>query len=235
MREKRDINTLTIGDRLALLRNERHYKQLEFCKCFSEFMGASKEITIPRVSAWEQNRRAPSAEMIIQLSLFYGVSSDFILGLSDERKNARMEEKREIISSKIEHDIKPLSNYELAIFDHQPVYINFKQDNHLDQWGLLNLAKEQIICCDYIVKITNNINIYAYGTTDAIKTRICTRDKLLTTENIVVKMKSYDPSVRALYDGWYRHSPDKRCLVKEGVGLALKYENLDISYYAFRG
>lgn len=41
-------------------------------------------VTQPALSSWESERKAPSIEALIRMSKFYGVSTDFLLGLSTE-------------------------------------------------------------------------------------------------------------------------------------------------------
>ena len=40
-------------------------------------------VSLPTVRSWEQERSAPSHEMLIQICQLYSVSSDYLLGLSD--------------------------------------------------------------------------------------------------------------------------------------------------------
>ena len=46
----------------------------------------SKAINIAQstISGWEQGLFQPTADALIQLSLFFGVSADYLLGLEDE-------------------------------------------------------------------------------------------------------------------------------------------------------
>lgn len=41
-------------------------------------------VTQPALSSWESERKAPSVEAVIRMSKFYGVTTDFLLGLSQE-------------------------------------------------------------------------------------------------------------------------------------------------------
>ena len=47
---------------------------------------AAKElgVTQPALSGWESERRSPSIEAVIRMSKYYGVTTDFLLGLSTE-------------------------------------------------------------------------------------------------------------------------------------------------------
>ena len=39
-------------------------------------------VTQPALSSWESERKAPSIEALIRMAKFYGVTTDFLLGLS---------------------------------------------------------------------------------------------------------------------------------------------------------
>lgn len=63
--------------------------QEEFCNKFNEFEehaikdGSQRSVTLDTCRNWEQGRKLPRAGTLIELSKFYGVSTDFLLGLSE--------------------------------------------------------------------------------------------------------------------------------------------------------
>ena len=63
------------SQRLKELRMERSLGQV----ALAESIGVSKAV----VSMWETGKREPSMTSIIALSNFYGVSIDYIVGLTD--------------------------------------------------------------------------------------------------------------------------------------------------------
>lgn len=65
--------------RLRQLRKEVGLSQKEFAKAF----GAAQNT----VSQWETGARSIDDETLCKLSAFFGVSVDYLLGLSDEKKN----------------------------------------------------------------------------------------------------------------------------------------------------
>ncbi len=65
-------------DRLSQLRKEKGYNQTYV----ANYMG----VTQVSVSNWERGFKEPSFKVLIELTNFYGVSSDYLLGISDERK-----------------------------------------------------------------------------------------------------------------------------------------------------
>ena len=66
---------MEIGKRIKELRKEKNINQEELGKA----IGVS-----PRaISYWEQEINEPKATYIVELAKFFGVSSDYLLGLED--------------------------------------------------------------------------------------------------------------------------------------------------------
>jgi transcriptional regulator with XRE-family HTH domain len=68
---------VNMGERLRALRLEKRITQTEM----SRRIGVSKAM----LSAYELEQRAPSYEVLIRLAAFFGVTSDFLLGLEKSR------------------------------------------------------------------------------------------------------------------------------------------------------
>lgn len=66
-------------NRIKQLREERSMSQVRL----SIELGVSQET----VSAYENNKHYPSVQALVKLSDIFGVSCDYILGLSEERHN----------------------------------------------------------------------------------------------------------------------------------------------------
>ena len=64
-----------LSQRLKELRMERYLGQV----ALAESIGVSKAV----VSMWEMGKREPSMTSLIALANFYGVSIDYIVGLTD--------------------------------------------------------------------------------------------------------------------------------------------------------
>lgn len=61
------------------LREERKWKQ----KDIAEALG----ISVTCYAGYEQGYRLPNIEMLAQIAVYFGVSSDYLLGLEDEAGN----------------------------------------------------------------------------------------------------------------------------------------------------
>ena len=66
-----------MGERIRALRREKHLTQTEL----SRRIGVSKAM----ISSYELEQRAPSYEILIKLAAFFGVTTDYLLGLEKSR------------------------------------------------------------------------------------------------------------------------------------------------------
>jgi transcriptional regulator with XRE-family HTH domain len=68
---------VNLGERLRALRLEKHITQTEM----SRRMGVSKAM----ISSYELEQRQPSYGILIKFAAFFGVTTDFLLGLDKVR------------------------------------------------------------------------------------------------------------------------------------------------------
>lgn len=67
----------TLGDRLRDLRNEINLEQKELAKYLNVHKGT--------ISNWENNKRSPDKEMLSKIASYFNVTTDYLLGRTDER------------------------------------------------------------------------------------------------------------------------------------------------------
>lgn len=67
---------MMIGTRIKELRTEKQMMQRE--------LAAVLNVTQDSISLWENGKRIPDTQYIIALALYFGVSTDYLLGLEDE-------------------------------------------------------------------------------------------------------------------------------------------------------
>ena len=65
-----------IGDRIKALREARGITQAE--------LGRSLSLTRGGINSWEQGLSTPSPASIVELSKYFNVSTDYLLGLEDK-------------------------------------------------------------------------------------------------------------------------------------------------------
>ena len=67
---------LMLGEQIKSLRMSKGLNQVEMAKIFG--------ITKQSVSNWENENIMPSVDMLIKIAKFFSVSTDYLLGLSEE-------------------------------------------------------------------------------------------------------------------------------------------------------
>lgn len=84
------------GIRLKELRTQKHITQQE--------LADKVDLVKSSISAYEKSLKYPSVEVLIKLCNYFNVSSDYLLGLSDEKKIKKYdltEEQTELITKMI--------------------------------------------------------------------------------------------------------------------------------------
>lgn len=69
------------AERLTKLREERRLSQAEAARQMIAFIGSSQVL-----SSYERDKREPNLETVVELARYYGVSTDYLLGLSSEEQ-----------------------------------------------------------------------------------------------------------------------------------------------------
>ena len=64
-----------IGERLAEIRKDHGDKQTDLAQKLN--------VAVSTIRSWEQEKSAPSHEILVRICRLYRVSSDYLLGLSD--------------------------------------------------------------------------------------------------------------------------------------------------------
>lgn len=223
---------LEFGKRVAMLRRERGLVQTEFAKELAAFCGYSEPIAITSISSWEQSRRFPVTKMIVALAMFFEVSCDYLFGITDDRTASPYKTQRP--DSGIQnYDPVPIKSTDYPCYDGRPVFVVFKNSSYVNQWGIMDATHNRVICREFTVELNHNINCYAFVTPAPIRRRISSIRQLNANEYVWIEMISQDQGIRSLYNGRYKHSPNKDCLINMSDGRVLPYEGLDISFWAF--
>ena len=68
---------MNYSERMKLLRTEQHYSQQKVASLLG--------IALRSYQYYERGQREPTVSVIIALAKLYGVSTDYLLGVSDER------------------------------------------------------------------------------------------------------------------------------------------------------
>lgn len=92
-----------IGERLAEIRGDFGDTQASLAE--------KLHVSPFTVSSWEQEKSAPNHEMLVKICRLYQVSSDYLLGLSDEDFSSHQCRQEEIFTKEELADLKAYEDY----------------------------------------------------------------------------------------------------------------------------
>ena len=182
------------------------------------------------------------------MSEYFGVSVDYLIGMTSDRKGRRDEisldgkskEERDIMLQEAKLEI---TKDEYGKYDGLPVFISFRDMELKNQWGILDLANQRIMTLNgYIALGQYNITLYAYPLPNEMyysfwKLHSYSLQTLLQVKVFWVEVFSTDREVRQKYSGWYEHLIDKEgkktAIINCNNGLILPYTGLNVSYCAY--
>ena len=88
------------GERLSEIRKDHEHTQNDLAELL--------HVSLPAVRAWEQGKSLPSYDTLIAICRLYSVSSDYLLGLSD---NDPVYERKEICARLSHEELRKLADY----------------------------------------------------------------------------------------------------------------------------
>ncbi len=92
-----------IGERLAEVRKDHGHTQ--------SALAARLGVSLPTVRAWEQEKSSPSHEMLVAVCRLYGVSADYLLGLTDQDPAYAEKRRRTQLTAEERAAVRDYENY----------------------------------------------------------------------------------------------------------------------------
>lgn len=229
---------------LKTLRLEKGLNQQELAIDFSKFIGKGKIYSLTTISAWEVGRKTPSLETLYHLARYFNVSLDFLCGETMERNGKKdaltLDEKsieeRDII---IQESKLKLSVDEYQKYDGLPVFVEFKDMERKNTWGLLDYENKQIVTLKERFAISKyNVSLYAYQLPyemffDFWKIHAYSLQQVMSASMFWVEVYSSDDMIKGQYNGWYKHNENKTCIINCNNALTLPYTGLNVSYCVY--
>ena len=122
------MNTSSLGDRIRKLRTEKELEQKELAQILQVHKGT--------VSNWENNKRIPDSEMLIKIANYFSVTTDYLLGNTNNRNEINIDpiyrkKLKEILECFIENGYDPddISKEEFkSLLDTYMKFKGFKKD-----------------------------------------------------------------------------------------------------------
>ena len=91
-----------IGERLAEIRKDNNDTQKD--------LAAKVNVVVHTVSSWEQGKSEPSHALLVRICQLYGISSDYLLGLTDADP-AIIQKKADTLSREDQATIKDVEEF----------------------------------------------------------------------------------------------------------------------------
>ena len=153
---------------------------------------AAKElgVTQPTLSGWESERKTPSIEGLIRMAKFYGVTTDFLLGLTadnDPRPDW----------------LRPIAPDILPVLHETPVYVLEKG------WAFVDAVEKQLRFADgSLLPVADVKNVFllppAYTLTNPPDRPPLGKNEVVSLDEVWVEPISSDTYLREQLRGWYQ-------------------------------
>ena len=220
------------ASRLKQLRESRELSQEKFGQEFAEFTNRKNgSYSVMTISCWETGRKLPPADTVMSLAQFYGCTSDYILGLSNDPQLMRIDDNIQSMYQKIKIPVNDLQK-----FDKEAVYVQFPNGTMKNGMGLIDWAKKQIVMIDYKVQIDKRCQYYRVIPPEEITirdrvSRLLTYKEMMASDRVYIQSLSPDPYIQGMVSGWYHHDITKKFLIND-EGRTLSYDGLGTAYSA---
>lgn len=231
----------TFANRLTLLRHQKKLTQQELANTLSEIENRGKTYSLLSVSGWESGDKYPSVKTVITLCEYFNVSSDYLLGFTNDPGNNKI-----ISAAKTDVESEKKPNYivtynELRAFHKEPIYVVFNDKSAEDGWGIYDAIKKRIVFSNQFLYITKELNCTYYAHIPdelsspnySLKKRL-TMGQMVKAKKVWIEMITTSEFIQGQYNGWYRINESGTCLINS-QGLTLPFEGLNISFNAYTG
>lgn len=239
-----------LGTRIRILRADKGWSQEELANELSNELDQEEPMKPLTISSYETGKRLPTLSTLLGLSNVFDVSVDYLLG-SDVKESQKDILKAISVDENtksnpvidIEYDVK-IAARDYEKYHGNPVFVKANSETTLfnPRWGLLDYYENKIIFAggeflslskDYVLyrvkpsitSILETSGVYPYNL-----------GQLMQAPNetyIYVQLINADAETRGKYDGYYRHTSKRECLINVANGCTLPYTGLGISYIAY--
>lgn len=223
-------NAIT-ASRLKQLREEKGLSQEQFAEEFSEFVGRKNTYSVMTLSNWETGRKLPPTDTIVQLSMFYGATTDYILGLSNDSSKVRGADNVVSISQRVEVPFADLSKH-----NGEALYVKFPDDKIESQMGLIDFPNKQLITIRYKLQLNQKCRYFLCVPPEELTIKsqmnhLLNLKDVKAMDKVYIQSLSPDPYIQGSVTGWYSNDVSGKFLINE-AGRTLSYEGLGINYNA---
>lgn len=147
-------------------------------------------VTQPALSSWESERKAPSIEALIRMSKLYGVTTDFLLGLSSE-------------SDPRKDWLEPINSTLIPVLHESPIF------SPTHGWAFVDAISQELHFSNGLcLPATDAGELYILAPElmhrQLPKGTVLTKDELNEFDEVWVEPISTDQLLRQELRGWYQ-------------------------------
>ena len=223
-------NKKVIADRLKSLRSDMKMSQSEVARNISLTLGLKDRIANSTISAWEVGAKTPSFSYLIALANLYNVSTDYLLGVSQNPSGG----------SEFEFNmadyVKEIKMKDLPKYDGLPVLLSYSNSNRSDVWGIYDREHECFYCKGKVVKVSSIDKCYA-TLQSSFPPRPDDNKKLSLAackqmDEVWIEYRGIDNVISDRFSGWFNVNASEKYFIN-GTGNILPFRGLNINYYAY--
>lgn len=225
---------------LSYLREQNNVTQAELADYLSKAIDQKYDYKVRSqlISLWETGRRPVPERYYKPLMDYYGVSLEYLCGMTDDPLGNESDGKDTSFSALYENE--PIKTNDLHSYNGLPVFVVFRNFEHKAQWGILDETNMRVVFAHFTMSLirytTPKVDIYPmkpeYIGVPTEQVSALSLGSALNHERIYIRMTTSDKEVHALYDGWYKKNETDTGFINSS-GLVLPYSGYGLSYVAY--
>lgn len=226
------------GNRLKYLRNKKGLHQVDFGISFAQFIGRPDPFCQMAVSNWESGKKLPTADIFLELAMYFDVPTDYLYGLSSQAQDEAVEARLNTTVSVDDYEMLlkiPFS--ELPKLDGYPVYV--KYSDKLKGFYIVDAGKQILVGKTEKLAFSPQFEYYKSVPANDItiknkEKRLLNLTELMNEDVVMIEMISTNPYVCGELNGPYKHyvvNGEKKFLINS-KGNTLDYSGLASAYNA---
>ena len=223
-----------VASRLVLRRKEKGFTQIEVIALIKEKLQETATVSMSTFSHWETGYRQVPEKYVPVLAEVLDCTEEYLRGISSSPDSSEPDPKDS-------DDSKELIPYNMLYkYDRQPIFIEWLDYSHENEWGLYDRTTNTVCYIDHKVFLgtvkSSTIKIYSiapdYSNPNPYGKSVLDLRKVMMYDQVYVRMNTSDRAVQNLYNGLYHHNENRSALINDS-GLVLSYSGCNLSYVCY--
>ena len=225
------------GNRIKYLRTQKGLSQTEMAETFAQYVGKSSPFSNMTISSWESGRKMPPAETYMQLAAFFGVTTDYLYGLTNDIQ-IKDSDASENVTAIDEHEKKiKITFKDLNKMDGYPVYVKYL--DRIRGFYIVDASKKILVGKSEKLTFSPQFEYYKSVPLNDItvknkEKRLLNLVEVMNEDVVMIEMISNNAYICGEMNGPYKHyivDGEKKFLVNS-KGFTLEYSGLASAYNA---